>query len=73
MQFSIRRSSIVKIIKTVFSEALEKTPQPVGLPRIRSRSTSRESRAPTRTRAASLEKMQQTGSIKINKPLIDNK
>ena len=39
----------------------------------RKRITSRENWASTRTRAASLEKIEQTGSIKINKSIVDNK
>ena len=35
-----------------------------------SRSTSRQSRTSTRTRAASLEKLQRTGNIKINQSII---
>ena len=65
--------SIVKTIKTAFSKAWEKTPQPVGPLKMRRRSTSRESRVSTRTRVASLEKIEQTGSIKIKKRVADNK
>jgi len=67
---SLRRSgsSIVKTIKSALNEAWENTPQRLGPPSIRRRSRSRE------TRAASLEKLNQTGSIKINKSLcVDRK
>ncbi len=62
---SLRRSgsSIVKTIKSALNEAWENTPQRMGPPSIRTRSRSRE------TRAASLEKLNQPGSIKINKSL----
>ena len=58
-------------MKTAFNKTWEKTPQSVGPPKTRRRSTSRENRASTRTKAASLEKMQQTDSIKINNLLFD--
>jgi len=58
-------------MKTVFSKTWEKSPQPVGPTKTRRRSTSRENRASTRTKASSLEKMQQTDSIKMNKSLFD--
>jgi len=65
--------SIVKTIKSALNEAWEKTPQPMGPPSTRRRSTSRESRASIKTRAASLEKLDQTGSIKVNKSLFVDK
>ena len=66
---SLRRSgsSIVKTIKSALNEAWENTPQRMGPPPIRTRSRSRE------TRAASLEKLNQPGSIKINKSLCVDK
>ncbi len=63
----------MKAMRSAFSEAWEKTSQPMSLPSTRGRSTSKERRASTRTRAASLEKIERTGSIKTNKSLIDNK
>ena len=67
---SLRRSgsSIVKTIKSALNEAWENTPQRMGPPSSRRRSRSRE------TKAALLEKLNQTGSIKINKSLcVDRK
>ena len=56
-------SSKVKTIKSALNEAWENTPKRMGPPSTRRRSRLRE------TRAASLEKLNQTGSIKINKSL----
>ena len=58
----------MKTTKSALYEAWENTPQRMGPPSIRTRSRSRE------TRAASLEKLNQPGSIKINKSLcVDQK
>ena len=57
-------SSIAQTVRPVINEAWEK--RPLGPPRHQRR----ESRTSTRTRAASLEKLQRTGSIKINQSII---
>ena len=66
-------SSIVKTMTSAFSEAWEQTPQPMGPPSTKRRRISRECKASTRTREASLEKIEWTGSIKIKKSLVDKK
>jgi len=49
-------SSVMKTMRSTYSEAWEKTSQAMGPQSRRTRSTSRVSRASTRIRAASLEK-----------------
>ena len=57
----------LKSLKTVIMESWSQRPEPAGL--LRRRSTSRESTASTRTRAASLEKLQ-TRSIKSRTSIV---
>ena len=64
MPRSPKRSSVGKAIRQVFKDAWMDKPRSTVPASLRRRSSSRESTASTRTRAASLEKLQGTGSIK---------